>query len=100
MKHKLVRYKVKPEAAAENRRLIEAVFDALKARSPKDFGYMVVELGDGSFIHLVTDLGDAAFELGGLPEVQAFRRGIAVRCDEPPQASDAQIVGLYGGVAG
>jgi hypothetical protein len=72
------------------------VFEALQARSPKDFGYMAVELGDGSFVHLVTDLGDAAFELGGLPEVQAFRRGIASRCDEPPQASDAQIAGLYG----
>jgi len=31
MKHKLVRYRVKPEAAAENVRLVEAVFDALQA---------------------------------------------------------------------
>jgi len=100
MKHKLVRYKVKPEAAAENRRLVEAVFEALQAESPKDFGYTVIELGDGSLVHLVTDFGDEAFKLGALPSVQAFRRGIAERCDEQPQSSDASIVGHYGNAAG
>jgi hypothetical protein len=95
MKHKLVRYKVKPEAAAENRRLVEAVFDALQAQSPEDISYMVIELGDGSFVHFKTDFAEESFEMGGLPAFQAFRRGIAERCDEPPQASDARIVGRY-----
>jgi hypothetical protein len=95
MKHKLVRYRVKPEAVAENRRLVEAVFEALQAQSPEDFSYLVIELGDGSFVHLVTDSGDGAFELGDLSAVQAFRRGIAERCDEQPQVSDASIIGRY-----
>src|SRR4029450_7708443 len=73
MKHKLVRYKVKPEAVAENRHLVEAVFEALQARAPEDVSYMVIELGDGSFVHLKTDLTEGAFELGELPAFQAFR---------------------------
>jgi hypothetical protein len=36
MKHKLVHYKVKPEAVTENRRLVEGVFAALRARAPED----------------------------------------------------------------
>jgi hypothetical protein len=95
MKHKLVRYKVKPEAATENRRLIEAVFDALRAQAPEDISYMVIELFDGSFLHLKTDLADGTFELGDLLAVQAFRRGIGERCEEPPKSSEARIVGRY-----
>jgi hypothetical protein len=50
MKHKLVRYKAKPEAVAENRRLIDAVFEALHAKAPEGVSYMVIELGDGTEI--------------------------------------------------
>jgi len=100
MKHKLVRYKVKPDAVAENRRLVEAVFEALQAQSPEDFAYMVVELDDGTFAHFVAEADSGAFELGDLPAVQEFRRDIAERCDEQPQARDAQIVGRYGNLAG
>jgi hypothetical protein len=95
MKHKLVRYRVKPEAAAENRRLVEAVLDALMVQAPERVSYMVVELEDGSFVHLKTDFGDEDFEMGDLPAFQAFRRDIAERCEEPPRASDARIVGHY-----
>ena len=95
MKHTLVRYRVKPEAAAENRRLVEAVLDALMSQSPDGVSYVVVELGDGSFVHLKTHFGDEVFEMGGLPAFQAFRRDIAERCDEPPLASDVNIVGRY-----
>jgi len=96
MKHKLVRYKVKPGAVLKNRRPVEAVFDALQAESPKDVGYMVVEVQDGSFVHLKTDLAEEPFELGDLPAFQAFGRGIIDRCAEPPQSSEARIVGRYG----
>jgi RNA polymerase sigma-70 factor, ECF subfamily len=94
MKHKLVRYKVKPEAAAENRRLIETVFGALQARSPEDISYMVLELEDGSFVHLKTDFREGAFDLGELPAFQAFSSGIASaatsrRKPAPRASSDA-----------
>ena len=95
MKHMLVRYKAKPEAVAENRRLIEGVFEALHARAPKDISYMVLELDDGSFVHLKSDAAEGAFELGELPAFQAFRRGIGERCEEPPQSREAKLVGSY-----
>jgi hypothetical protein len=95
MKHKLVRYRVKPEAVAENRRLVEQVLDSLVTQSPEGISYMVVELDDGSFVHFKTDVGDGDFEMGDLPAFQAFRRDIAERCDEPPRASNAKIVGRY-----
>jgi hypothetical protein len=95
MKHTLVRYRVKPEAVEANRRLIEAVFKALQARAPEDVSYLAVELGDGSFVHLKTDLADRAFELTELPEFQAFRRGIDERTEEEPRAAEARLVGSY-----
>jgi len=95
MKHKLVRYKVKPEALAEHRRLIKGVFGALLDQSPEDVGYMVIETGCGGFVHLKTDFGDETFELGELPAFQAFGKGIIERCIEPPQSSEATIIGRY-----
>ena len=40
MKRIFVQYKTKPEAAAENTRLIENVFKELKEKAPKGVGYM------------------------------------------------------------
>src|SRR5215471_10345266 len=73
MKRKLVRYKAKPEAVAENRRLIEAVFEQLEAMAPESVSYMVIELGDGSFVHLKSDAYDGAFELGEREAIQAVK---------------------------
>jgi len=56
---------------------------------------MVLELEDGSFVHLKTDFREGAIDLGKLPAFQVFRRGIAERCGERPRASDANIVGRY-----
>jgi hypothetical protein len=95
MKHLLVRYKVKPEALAEHRRLIEAVFEALQARGPEDVSYMVIELGDGSFFHLKTDLAEGAFDITELPAFQAFGRGIGERAEERPRSAEARLVGSY-----
>ena len=40
---------------------------------------MVLELEDGSFVHLKTDFREGAIDLGKLPAFQVFRRGIAER---------------------
>ena len=94
MKRTLVRYKAKPEAAEANQRLIETVFEELQAKSPAGVRYLVLKLGDGSFVHFsMTDAGAA-----GIPELAAFRafqNGIKERCMEPPQANEATIVGNY-----
>jgi hypothetical protein len=95
MKHLLVRYRPKPEAVAENRRLVEAVIEALHAKAPQDVSYMVFELDDGSFVHVKTDAREDAFQFSELPAFQAFSNGIAERCDEPPRGADARLVGSY-----
>jgi hypothetical protein len=95
MKHTVVRYRAKSKAMSENRRLIEAVFEELRVRAPDGVSYVVIELGDGSFAHLVSDAADGAFELGELPAFQDFRWGIGERCEEPPQSHEARLVGSY-----
>jgi hypothetical protein len=100
MKQMFVRYKAKPKAVAENRRLVEAVFEELRAKAPEDVSYMVIELGDGSFVHLKSDAAEGAFELVELRAFQAFRRGIGERCEEPPQSHEARLIGSYGKAVG
>ncbi len=97
MKTTVVRYQVKPEHADENQRLIEAVFTELDEREPNGFTYKVFRLGDGvSFIHVVTEHAvDDPDSLQELPAFQAFVADIADRCDVPPAATGATIVGGY-----
>jgi hypothetical protein len=93
----VVRYQSKPERAAENQRLIEAVFADLEHHQPEGFTYKVFRLDDGvSFIHVVIehDVGDPD-SLQDVPAFQRFVADIADRCDVPPVASGATIVGGY-----
>jgi hypothetical protein len=94
MKRIVVRYKAKPERAAENQRLIEAVFAELAARSPEGLRYLALKLGDGSFVHFVEREGDAN-PLETMAAFRAFQTGIRERVAEPPVPSDATIVGNY-----
>jgi hypothetical protein len=94
----VVRYQAKPERADENQNLIEAVFADLEAREPDGFTYKVFRLQDGiSFVHVVIEHDDVAHpdSLQDVPAFQAFVAGIADRCDVPPLAMGATIVGGY-----
>ena len=96
MKRMVVRYKTKPEQAEENARLIEKVFEELRAKSPDSVRYLTLRLGDGTFLHFVAvDTKDGASPIPGLDAFQAFQSGIKERCVEPPQSSEATIVGNY-----
>jgi hypothetical protein len=97
MKTIVVRYQVKPERAADNQELIEAVFAELEQRQPEGFTYKVFRLDDGvSFIHVVIEHDiDEPDSLPALPAFQAFVADIADRCDIPPVATGATIVGGY-----
>jgi hypothetical protein len=97
MKTTVVRYEVKPERAAENQQLIEAVFAELDEREPEGFTYEVFRLADGvSFIHVVIEHDiDDPDSLQEVPAFQAFVAGVADRCDVPPVATGATIVGGY-----
>ncbi len=94
MKRMIVRYKTKPEMAAENERLIQNVFLELGARSPAGLRYAAMKLPDGTFIHVV-EREDGSDPLPALDAFQAFFSGIRERCLEPPQSADAVIVGNY-----
>jgi hypothetical protein len=97
MKTTVVRYQVKPERAAENQGLIEAVFAELDERQPKGFTYEAFRLEDGvSFIHIVIEHEiDEPDSLQAVPAFQLFVADIADRCDVPPVATGATIVGGY-----
>ena len=94
----VVRYQAKPERADENQKLIEAVFAELDEREPDGFTYKVFRLEDGvSFIHVVIEHDDVGEpdSLQDVPAFQAFVADIADRCDVPPVATGATIVGGY-----
>jgi hypothetical protein len=94
----VVRYQAKPERADENQRLIEAVFADLDRLRPKGFSYRVLRLDDGvSFVHVMIEDDDAS-EPGSLhqvPAFAAFTAEVADRCDVPPLAMPATVVGEY-----
>lgn len=93
----VVRYQAKPERADENQRLIEAVFAELNDREPEGFTYKVFRLEDGvSFIHVVIEHDvDEPESLQDVAAFQAFVANIADRCEVPPVAMGATIVGGY-----
>jgi hypothetical protein len=97
MKATVVRYQAKPDRADENQRLIEAVFADLDERQPEGFTYKVFRLQDGvSFVHVVIEHDvDEPDSLQDVPAFQAFVTGVADRCDVPPVAMGATVVGGY-----
>jgi hypothetical protein len=95
MKQALIRYKTKPERVQENERLIEKVFEELRATSPQDVRYLALKLGDGSFVHIVFESEEGAGRLPELEAFRSFRSSIKERCLEQPQANDATVIGNY-----
>jgi hypothetical protein len=55
MRQVMVRYKVKPDRAAENKELVRAVYAELARRRPAGLRYATFGLEDGvSFVHLAS----------------------------------------------
>jgi hypothetical protein len=97
MKATIVRYQAKVEDGDENQRLVETVFTNLDELEPAGFSYNVFRLDDGvSFVHVAIEHDvDRPGSLQDVPEFQMFLRDIADRCDVPPAASGATVVGRY-----
>ena len=97
MKSIVVRYQAKPDRAEENQKLIEAVFAELDERRPEGFSYRVVRLDDGvTFLHTVIEYDvEHPERLQDVPAFQTFTADIAERCDVPPAATAATVVGAY-----
>jgi hypothetical protein len=73
----VIHYAVRPEAATENQKLIEAVFEQLAVSRPSEFRYTVVKLADGvTFVHVIQgDRTKASEALTQLTAFQAFSAG-------------------------
>jgi hypothetical protein len=97
MKTIVVRYQAKAERADENQQLIETVFAELEQHQPEGFTYKVFRLDDGvSFIHVVIEHDvDQPESLQAVPAFHAFVAGVEDRCEIPPVAMGATIVGGY-----
>ena len=97
METTIVRYKVKADRADENREYIRRVFGQLDDEKPEGLRYVSFNLDDGlSFVHIaVVETPDGC---NPLPETVAFREFVSEiqdRCDEPPAAAKANIIGSY-----
>ena len=91
----IVRYRTRPEAADENQRRIEAVFDELAELAPTGLRYTTYRLGDGvTFVH-VADFAGADNPLATLPAFAEFQRELEQRCVEQPDPTEASVVGSY-----
>lgn len=89
----VVRYRTHEDAAAENRRLIEAVFAQLRRERPAGLGYTAMQVDGTEFVHLATTTGDPV-----LPDVEAFgrfQRDLGARLADGPTRRTATVLGEY-----
>jgi quinol monooxygenase YgiN len=97
MTHVIVRYKVKPERAAENEELVRAVYAELQQTKPTGLRYATFVLDDGvSFVHLAAhDRADGGNPLSEVQAFQRFQENIADRCEERPVVTPLREIGSY-----
>jgi hypothetical protein len=91
----VVQYQTRPEHADANAALVEAVYAALERDQPEGFSYATLRLEDDTFVHVASVDEGAANPLDSLDEFAAFTTGIGDRCDAPPVARQATLVGSY-----
>jgi len=99
MRQVMVRYRVRPEAAARNEELVRQVYEELARTAPEGLHYATFVLEDGvSFVHVASSIesDDGRSPLQDVAAFRAFQEGIADRCDEPPAAMRVREVGSYG----
>ncbi len=97
MKYVIVRYKVKADRAEENVNYIKAVFKELKEKSPQHIRYASLQQDDKlSFVHIaLIESEDEPNPLASIDAFHEFVHDIKARCDEPPLATKAKLLGAY-----
>jgi quinol monooxygenase YgiN len=97
MKRILVRYKVKPDRAEENRAYVQKVFAELHQANPAGLRYITFRSSDGvTHFHLASiETEGGENPLTQLPAFKAFAADVQSRCVEPPVAIDLEEVGSY-----
>ncbi len=98
----LVRYRAKPECAAENERLIGKVFEQLAREKPTGLQYAAFKEADGvSFVHVAVDEApDGTSTLGKLSAFKEFTAGIDDRAETPRVRTALEMIGSYSSSAG
>jgi hypothetical protein len=93
----MVRYKVKPDQAEQNRQLVRAVYEELHLTQPTGMRYATFQLEDGvSFIHLHSnESNDGSNALTELPAFKTFQQGIPDRCEERPVVTELREIGSF-----
>ena len=97
MKRVIVRYRVKPECAEENRQFVEKVYAELNQTNPAGLRYATFRGSDGvTHFHIATvDTPDGKNPLNQSPAFAAFSAAVRDRCDEPPVAMEVEELGSY-----
>jgi len=97
MRRVMVRYKVKPDRAAENEALVRAVYEELAQSQPAGLHYATFALEDGvTFVHLSTlDGEDGHNPLTDLEAFARFQQEIGDRCEEGPVVAQLREVGSF-----
>jgi hypothetical protein len=85
------------EAADENQRRVEGVFDELAAAEPDSVSYIVLRLADDSFVHVSfhNHGDDEANPIASTAAFAHFQDGHADRRDGNVDQQTAQLVGAY-----
>jgi hypothetical protein len=92
----MVRYKVRPDRAAENESLVKAVYEQLNRERPEGLHYATFKLAEGViFMHFVFVTDQPGRILGEVAAFKAFSSDIESRCVEPPVATEITVVGSY-----
>ncbi len=94
---RMVRYRVKPDRAAENEALVREVYTALERERPAGLRYSTFKAADGvTFVHVAhIETADGANPLAALDAFQRFVSAIRERCEEPPVTVELTPVGAY-----
>jgi quinol monooxygenase YgiN len=96
MRRVIVRYRVKPDRADENEKLVRAVYEQLDETKPEGLRYATLRLDDGvSFVHLSESESEVS-PLTEVPAFKAFQEEIADRCEEQPVVTSVDVVGSFG----
>jgi hypothetical protein len=83
------------EAADENQRRVEAVFEELAVNAPDNVSYLVLRLADGSFVHVsFHDHGDD--EVNPIASTAAFAHFQQDHADRREGGVDQQTATLVG----
>ena len=85
------------EAANENQRRVEAVFDELAATKPDNVSYIVLRLADDSFLHVSfhNHRDDEVNPIASTAAFAHFQQDHADRREGTVDQQTAELVGVY-----